>query len=230
MSEIEVLRENINNIDKKIIELLKERKIFVSKIGELKHNSNDRIYVPEREASIISSLAYTSGLSINEIKNIYIEIISTCRMNEKIFNVATIESNNSLLAIKKIFGDHVNVTKFDALNEVFLNLSNFEFILTPLRPRMEPLFSTDEWFITNYIEIEGEEFYLLSRDQNKLTFEDDVLFFISNSKIDSTSRKIGHNLYLSHISNNDLKKNEYLNNYILIGIVPSIFINERKEY
>lgn len=223
MNNIEILRKNINEIDKKIIKLIEERKNLVTEIGELKHQTNERIYIPEREASIISSLSYTSELSIDEIKSIYTEIISTCRMKEKIFNVATIETTNTLLAIKKIFGEHINITKFDALNEVFLNLSDFEFILTPLRPRMEPLFSTDEWFIVNYIKIENEEFYLLSRKQNKLTFEDDVLFFISNQKIDSTSKKIGKNLYLSNIHNNDFKKDNYLTNYILIGIVPAIF-------
>ncbi|MGL4402718.1 MAG: chorismate mutase, partial [Fusobacteriaceae bacterium] len=59
--ELGKLRENIDSIDKQILELILKRVECVEKVGELKGKNNFRIYVPERENSIFKNLYEVAG-------------------------------------------------------------------------------------------------------------------------------------------------------------------------
>ena len=52
--DITQLRKDIDNIDDSIFELLAQRMQIVKQIGELKRQSQTRIYRPERERERIS--------------------------------------------------------------------------------------------------------------------------------------------------------------------------------
>jgi len=60
MEEISKIRKNIDQIDKKIVELLDERAECVKKIGEYKKQHNIPIYQPEREKQVKELVLATS--------------------------------------------------------------------------------------------------------------------------------------------------------------------------
>ena len=60
--DINKLREEIDKIDKKIVELILNRMNIVHQVGVTKSKDNSRIYVPEREVDIYKKLSDFSGL------------------------------------------------------------------------------------------------------------------------------------------------------------------------
>ena len=80
MSELDKLREEINKIDKKLIELLNMRGEIMQKVGEYKRNNNLGIYQPAREKEIIDKLKSMSTiLKPNNIESIWKEIMGACK-------------------------------------------------------------------------------------------------------------------------------------------------------
>ena len=57
-----VLRDNIQNIDKQLVNLLCERIHFAKEIGEIKKKNGKPIYVPEVEKQKIEILAEYCGI------------------------------------------------------------------------------------------------------------------------------------------------------------------------
>ncbi|NNN45976.1 MULTISPECIES: bifunctional chorismate mutase/prephenate dehydrogenase [unclassified Vibrio] len=55
VEELNVLREQIDEVDKQMVELLARRLALVEKVGEVKSRDGLPIYVPEREASMLAS-------------------------------------------------------------------------------------------------------------------------------------------------------------------------------
>ena len=73
-------RNKIDNIDKKILDLLNERAKCAIEIGKVKQSCSP-VYVPSRETEIINNLIKNNEgpLSKQDISGIYREIISVCR-------------------------------------------------------------------------------------------------------------------------------------------------------
>ena len=61
MENITVLREEINNIDRELVELFKKRMAVSCKIAEYKHDNSLPVYDPEREKLIIDRIADQVG-------------------------------------------------------------------------------------------------------------------------------------------------------------------------
>lgn len=55
MNELEVLRSKIDQIDTKLVALIKERFSFVKAVGEYKKLNNLPIHDPKREAQVLAS-------------------------------------------------------------------------------------------------------------------------------------------------------------------------------
>ena len=72
------LRNNIDAIDKQIIDLLAERYKNVAEIGRIKRTRHLPIYVPEREKALMTKLKqYNNGrLADSTLDAIYREVIS----------------------------------------------------------------------------------------------------------------------------------------------------------
>lgn len=90
-AELKIHRDEIDNIDRKIVELLNARCQEVKCIGELKDSHNAPIYVPERERAIFAKLdSYNSDglLSGSGMRAIYREIMAAARELERPLNVA----------------------------------------------------------------------------------------------------------------------------------------------
>lgn len=86
---IEKLRQNIDNIDSKILRLLNKRAEYVQKIGEKKAKRNLSYYSPARERQIISRLVKENKGPLPDlaIKTIFREILSSCLALEKMIRV-----------------------------------------------------------------------------------------------------------------------------------------------
>ncbi|WP_457561183.1 prephenate dehydratase [Caminibacter sp.] len=88
MEKLKELRNKIDDIDNKILELLNERMNIVKKVGELKNITNAPIYRPEREKEIIDRLTKLSQkqngiLGREEIEAIFLEIFAISRTLER---------------------------------------------------------------------------------------------------------------------------------------------------
>src|ERR1700719_182498 len=84
LPSIETLRARMDEINLKILRLVSMRGSIATEIGRLKHNNGGEVYQPVRERAIIEKMiAENQGpLSDEQIKRIYIEIISACRALE----------------------------------------------------------------------------------------------------------------------------------------------------
>ncbi|MBK4765256.1 MAG: bifunctional chorismate mutase/prephenate dehydrogenase [Pantoea sp. Brub] len=79
------LRNQVDNIDKSLIELLSKRLKLITKIGEIKSHYGLPIYIPERESSILESRrkeAEEFGISPNLIEDVLRRIFRESYINE----------------------------------------------------------------------------------------------------------------------------------------------------
>ena len=82
---MEELRERINQLDSKILELLNKRAIYVKKIGKIKQKNKLDVEVPEREAELLKILKETNKgpLTNQMVARIFQEIIDTLKILQK---------------------------------------------------------------------------------------------------------------------------------------------------
>ncbi|MDE3959048.1 chorismate mutase, partial [Glaesserella parasuis] len=55
MNPLNPIREQIDQVDQQLIELLSKRLSLVAEVGKIKHRHGLPIYAPEREASMIAA-------------------------------------------------------------------------------------------------------------------------------------------------------------------------------
>ena len=82
---MEDLRECINQLDSKLLELLNERAKYVKEIGIIKQKKNLDVEVPEREAELLKKLTDTNNgpLTSEMVTRIFQEIIDTLKILQK---------------------------------------------------------------------------------------------------------------------------------------------------
>lgn len=116
-------RKRIDEIDKKILDLLNERARAAIEIGKIKQSTNSVFYVPEREKAVYDSLADLNEgpLPNAAVKAIYREIMSSIRALEKPTTVAFLGPMHtfSQLAVQRIFGATAELRPMPSLNEIF---------------------------------------------------------------------------------------------------------------
>ena len=89
-SKLSELRIQLNTIDEDLIKLLISRFSLTDEIGRLKQNSNQQIYDPDREASIIDNISKTieqnnlSRTNLVSLKSCIIEIYREIMNQSKI--------------------------------------------------------------------------------------------------------------------------------------------------
>ncbi len=93
-------RNQIDNIDKEIMILIKRRMQFAKKIAKYKFDNNMEIFVPAREDEIINiakNRAITMNLSESFTRNLFQMIIDESkREQEKFLSKKNLKKNNSL--------------------------------------------------------------------------------------------------------------------------------------
>jgi len=121
--QLKRLREKIDKIDKRIVELLNQRAKEVIKISLLKKARKLSLYSPEREASMLESLKKISKgpLASEDIENIFREVLSACRSQRSSLEIAYLGPEGTfthLAAIKK-FGKKPNYISSESISDVF---------------------------------------------------------------------------------------------------------------
>lgn len=85
MQALSQCRERIDEIDRRLVELLNERTIIVEEIGRVKKDAKLAIYEPKRETQVFDNItAHNAGpLSGDGVKRIFERIIDEMRRVQK---------------------------------------------------------------------------------------------------------------------------------------------------
>ncbi len=117
------LRSEIDNLDKRIIQLLNTRAKITLDVAKVKNKSGKSIYVPEREREVLKKVATLSKgpLNAKALGAIYREIMSSSLALEKPLRIAYMgpEASFSNLAALKRFGSQVGFVACAGIPDVF---------------------------------------------------------------------------------------------------------------
>lgn len=120
---LNALRLRIDDVDRRLLELLSERGALVLEVGELKHATSAPVLRPEREAQILASLSERNPgpLPGEAIIAIWREIISGCRALERRLRIAYLGpvGTFSEQAVHVQFGHQVDAIPCPSFDEVF---------------------------------------------------------------------------------------------------------------
>jgi len=117
------IRNNIDEIDQKIVELLNLRYKEVEKVGEWKRKNNSPIYIPEREKALLEKICKNNKGPMTDdiLRAIYREIMSGALKLEDSVKVTYFGSPGSFThqaALNK-FGSSVELHSEDTIAAVF---------------------------------------------------------------------------------------------------------------
>ncbi len=117
------LRKEIDNIDKKLLELLNERGSVALNISELKRENSYSVYDPVREKEIEKKLARLNNgpLTGESVLSVYREIISACRKLQEPLKIAYLGPRGSFShqASFREFGGSNELIPLGSFDEVF---------------------------------------------------------------------------------------------------------------
>lgn len=123
MDNLGPIRDQIDQHDRQIVELLNQRLALAAEIGKLKRSTGGQIYVPEREDAVLRKV---SALNQGPIKNealqaIYREIMSAAIALEKPLLIAYLgpEATNTHAAAMKKFGASVDYHAMATISDIF---------------------------------------------------------------------------------------------------------------
>jgi chorismate mutase/prephenate dehydratase len=117
------LRDAIDAIDSRLVELLNERARVAAEVGRIKHEVGAPVFRPEREAEVLRKVAARSAGPLGEtaLSNVFREVMSACRALERPLTVAYLgpPGTFSEIAMQRQFGSSVNGLPCTTLDEVF---------------------------------------------------------------------------------------------------------------
>ncbi|MDR1789241.1 MAG: chorismate mutase, partial [Opitutaceae bacterium] len=124
------IREQIDQLDRQLVETLNRRLACAAEIGRLKRGLGGSIYVPEREDAVLRKVA---ALNKGPIKNaalqaIYREIMSAAIALEKPLLVAYLgpQATNTHAAALRKFGASVDYHPIPTIADIFTTLEKGE--------------------------------------------------------------------------------------------------------
>jgi chorismate mutase/prephenate dehydratase len=163
---IDSIRERIDDIDRRLHELLNERAQFAQQVGKSKRSaglSTADFYKPEREAQVLrKALERNKGpLRNEEIARLFREIMSACLAQQEPLKVAFLgpEGTFSQQAVLKHFGHSVRALPLTSIGEVFeeVQAGHADFGIVPIENSTEgTVNNTLDMFLTSPLKICGE--------------------------------------------------------------------------
>ena len=121
--DLQPLREQIDVLDRQIVEILNKRLALAAEIGKLKRGSGGQIYVAEREDAVLRKVTgFNQGPIKNEaLRAIYREIMSAAIALEKPLVIAYLgpEASNTHAAALKKFGASVDYHAMTTVGDIF---------------------------------------------------------------------------------------------------------------
>jgi chorismate mutase / prephenate dehydratase len=121
--ELDVLRQDIDRVDNRLVQLLNERADVAQRIGQVKHQMGQKAYVPERERKLLQRLQELNQGPLPEesLRLIYKEIISASLALESPLRVAFLgpEATFTHEATKRHFGMSAQLFGKRSITEVF---------------------------------------------------------------------------------------------------------------
>jgi chorismate mutase/prephenate dehydratase len=121
--ELGPIREKIDVLDRRLVELLNERLALAAEIGRVKRNAGGQIYVAEREDAVLRKVtSQNNGPIRNEaLRAIYREIMSAAIALEKPLVVAYLgpEASNTHAAALRKFGASVEYRPMATVSDIF---------------------------------------------------------------------------------------------------------------
>ena len=120
---LQPLRDAIDAIDGKLVDLLNERARVATEVGRIKHEVGAPVFRPEREAEVLRKVAAKSAGPLGEaaLSNVFREVMSACRALERPLTVAYLgpPGTFSEIAMQRQFGSSMNGLPCTTLDEVF---------------------------------------------------------------------------------------------------------------
>ena len=120
---VDALRKKIDQVDKKIVELLSERAAVAQEIGRQKSLGKEEVYVPSREKRILQRIAELNRgpLTKQALYSIYREILSASRSLESSLKIAYFgpEATFTHLAAREKFGSSADFVSMASITDVF---------------------------------------------------------------------------------------------------------------
>jgi len=124
---VDALRQKIDQVDEKIVELLNQRATLAQKIGQTKNRASEKVYVPNREKEIFQRIAtLNSGpLPTGAVRSIYREILSASRSLEGPLEVAYFgpEATFTHMAAREKFGSSTVFVPVATIADIFQEVS-----------------------------------------------------------------------------------------------------------
>ena len=159
--EISRRRRAIDEIDKRIVDLLNERAAHAQAIGRLKGGA--AAYRPEREAEVLRNVSAAGGgpLAPERIAAIFTEVMSACRALEQPIAVTYLgpEGTFSEMALHKHFGHGVQALPSASIDEVFRSVESgaVQFAVAPVENSTEGAIGrTLDLLLTTPLKVCGE--------------------------------------------------------------------------
>lgn len=120
---LEKLRKQINETDKKLVEVLNRRARIILRIGAIKEKTGKSVYCADRESMILKEItaANKGPLKSEALKAIYREIMSASRALEKPLTIAFLgpQATFTHQASLKKFGSQVRYLSCENISDVF---------------------------------------------------------------------------------------------------------------
>lgn len=157
------VRSQIDQIDSKIVELLKERLSLARQIGRLKDESKRAKWDPLRERQIYEDLLGKNNGVFPEksLRSIFHEIITSCRLSQKKAGVAYLgpEATFTHLAGVNYFGHSAEYFAMESIDDIFAHVEKgrADYGIVPVENSIEgAVFSTLDSFMKYNVKICGE--------------------------------------------------------------------------
>lgn len=163
--ELENLREQIDAVDRSLVELINERAKLALQVAQAKENSGrtQSYYHPEREALVVrNTIKHNQGpLSDREMARLIRETMSACLALQQPLLVAFLGPSGTFTeeAAHKHFGNSIRTVATDSIDDVFREVEsdNADYGVVPIENSTQGIVnSTLDMFLESGLKIVGE--------------------------------------------------------------------------